>query len=424
VRVVVTASNSGGSVSKASEATSVVKALLPSNTALPSIAGELLDGQTLTASKGSWTGSDPISYSYLWEQCDAKGANCEELKGATGATLGLVSTLVGKTVRVVVTASNSGGSVSKASEATSVVKALLPSNTALPSVGGELLDGQTLTASKGSWTGSEPISYGYQWLKCDAKGANCEELKGATATTLALVSSLVGSTVRVVVTATNAGGSVSKTSEATSVIAALLPSVNTLPALSSNGKSQSELEEGQMLSATTGSWSGTTPLSYAYEWQQCNAKGEACKKIEGAKESTLALVNSLIGSTIRVLVTASNSGGSGAPAASAATSPVLAILPANTGLPTISGLLKLEKPLKATEGKWTGSAPLTISYQWQRCNLAGEASSCVNIEKANALEYVLHALDVGHTMRVVVTATNSRGSASAPSAITGLIAAL
>jgi hypothetical protein len=67
---------------------------------------------------------------------------------------------------------------------------------------------------------------------------------------------------------------------------------------------------------------------------------------------------------------------------------------------------------------------LAITYQWQRCNLTAEPSSCVNIEKANAVEYLLQLLDVGHTMRVVVSATNSRGSVSMPSKITGLIEGL
>jgi hypothetical protein len=305
-----------------------------------------------------------------------------------------------------------------------VIAALLPGNTSLPAITGELLDTKSLTASSGSWSGTAPISYAYQWEQCNAKGESCKELKGATGTTLGLVSTLVGSTVRVVVTATNSGGSTHATSAATGLIAALLPANTALPTLSSNGKSQTELEEGQTLTVAKGSWEGTSPMTFAYQWQQCNGKGESCKNIEsGGTGETLSLLNSLIGSTVRAVVTATNSGGS-TQAVSAPTTPVLAILPANTALPTISGLLKLEGLLKATEGKWTGSAPLAISYQWQRCNAKSEASSCENIAKANAVEYVLQLLDVGHTMRVVVTATNSRGAVSAPSKITNLIEGL
>src|SRR5207245_1844173 len=208
-----------------------IGALLPSNVSLPSIAGSLIDGQVLSAATGSWEGSTPINYSYQWEQCDKEGKACKELSGATGTTLGLVSGLVGSTVRVVVTATNSGGSVSQASKASSVIAALLPSNTALPTIAGSLIDGQTLSAATGSWSGTTPINYSYQWEQCDKEGKACKELSGATGTTLGLVSGLVGSTVRVVVTATNSGGSVSQASKASSVIAALLPSNTALPTI-------------------------------------------------------------------------------------------------------------------------------------------------------------------------------------------------
>ena len=46
----------------------------PQNTALPVIAGLPAQGQTLTASTGSWTNS-PSSYSYRWNRCNASGAD-------------------------------------------------------------------------------------------------------------------------------------------------------------------------------------------------------------------------------------------------------------------------------------------------------------------------------------------------------------
>ena len=63
----------------------------------------------------------------------------------------LVSGLVGSTIKVVVTATNSGGSTSQASAATGVIAALLPKNTSLPSIAGSLIDGQTLGAATGGW---------------------------------------------------------------------------------------------------------------------------------------------------------------------------------------------------------------------------------------------------------------------------------
>src|SRR6267378_6550906 len=41
-----------------------------------------------------------------------------------------------------------------------------PTNTAVPSVAGTAETGSTLSGSPGSWSGTNPISYGYQWQHC------------------------------------------------------------------------------------------------------------------------------------------------------------------------------------------------------------------------------------------------------------------
>jgi hypothetical protein len=78
-------------------------------------------------------------------------------------------------------------------------------------------------------------------------------------------------------------------------------------------------QAGQTLSASTGSWSGTTPLSYGYQWQRC---GSVCANV-GSNANTYALTSADVGSTMQVVVTASNSAGS-APATSAPTAVVSA----------------------------------------------------------------------------------------------------
>ena len=83
--------------------------------------------------------------------------------------------------------------------------------------------------------------------------------------------------------------------------------------------------------------------------------------------------------------------------------------PRNTSLPTVSGPVQIGKALKASTGAWTGSTPLTFSYQWRRCDAAGAA--CVDISGATASSYTIGSNDVGRTLRVSVTATNFVGSA-------------
>ena len=80
--------------------------------------------------------------------------------------------------------------------------AFTPNNTALPTVSGTTMGGQTLTADPGAWTGT-PTSYQYAWLRCNSSGNGCGTISGATGTTYLLGAADNGHTIRVEVTATN-----------------------------------------------------------------------------------------------------------------------------------------------------------------------------------------------------------------------------
>jgi hypothetical protein len=92
-----------------------------------------------------------------------------------------------------------------------------PTNTTLPTITGTAQQGQTLTAHNGSWTG-EPTGFAYQWQRCDSTGANCSPIATATAQTYLLVAADVGSTLRVAVTASNAGGNSTPASSAQTAV--------------------------------------------------------------------------------------------------------------------------------------------------------------------------------------------------------------
>jgi hypothetical protein len=124
VQVGVTAQTIGGTTLAYSVQTGVV--LLPPgpvNTLAPAIGGTAQAGQTLTVSQGTWTGAQPISYSYQWQSCSSTGTNCVAISGQTNNTYPVNSGDIGKTVRAAVTATNSGGGTVFTTSPTRVVTA-------------------------------------------------------------------------------------------------------------------------------------------------------------------------------------------------------------------------------------------------------------------------------------------------------------
>jgi len=173
MRVVVTAGNAGGSSKASSAATATVTATAPpapTNTALPVVSGSAVEGQTLTATNGTWTGS-PTSYTHQWEDCNSSGTSCTNVSGATGSTYKLAASDVGHTMRAVVTATNAGGSTAQASAQTAVVateeggnsftctRTLPPSDTTavLDAAVEEAKGGETLCLETGNYTFGEML---------------------------------------------------------------------------------------------------------------------------------------------------------------------------------------------------------------------------------------------------------------------------
>jgi hypothetical protein len=65
---------------------------------------------------------------------------------------------------------------------------------------------------------------------------------------------------------------------------------------------------GSVLSATSGTWSGSP--TYGYQWQRASSSGGSYSNISGATSSTYTLVAADVGQYLKVNVTATNSGGS------------------------------------------------------------------------------------------------------------------
>ncbi len=179
--------------------------------------------------------------------------------------------------------------------------------------------------------------------------------------------------------------------------------------------------QGATLTASSGSWSGDTPISFAFRWRLCNASGAACTDISGETGQTHLVAASEVGKTLRVNVTATNTTGS-ATALSAQTAVVVAATaPANTAPPAITGTAQQGQTLTTSDGTWSANPTPTFRYSWERCNSSG--GSCSVLGGQTAKTYVATSADLGSTLRSIVSATNTAGSATAQSNSTPVVTA-
>lgn len=381
----------------------------PLNTVPPSVSGVVEVGGTLSAGAGTWTGTAPITLEYQWQQCDV---GCSDILGATGSDYAVTTGDIGASLAVVVTATNAVGSAAASSPETVVVPnpPVAPSNTVLPAISGVVEVAETLSATTGTWTGTQPISYSYQWQRCDA---GCVDIADATVSTYAISVDDVDSRLAVVVTATNVAGAASASSPETVVVPEPtvppeLPANTAVPSISG----LAEVDES--LSADVGTWTGTEPITYAYQWQRCDT---GCVDIAGATGSSYGVSTDDVGFSLAVVVTATNAAGPvSASSAETAVVPEPPVVPLNTAAPVISGVVAVGETLSSTLGAWTGTPPITYERQWQRCDV-----DCTDIVGATAATYDVTTADIGFSLAVLVTATNTAGWTSQLSAETVVV---
>lgn len=122
----------------------------PSNTVPPSISGSVSVGSRLTASTGTWTNS-PTSYSYRWSRSQTLSGTYTAISGATSDSYTITSGDNSYFIRVAVTATNSQGSNTETSSATSQVKVpiTISGGSNITTTAGTAASSSTFTASGG-----------------------------------------------------------------------------------------------------------------------------------------------------------------------------------------------------------------------------------------------------------------------------------
>lgn len=109
------------------------------------------------------------------------------------------------------------------------------------------------------------------------------------------------------------GGLIAAFATAVGVAGAAAPAPENMSAPTLSGSP----EEGQTLTAQTGSWKASPQAKFRFSWERCDSNAAGCAVIAGATSNTYKLVAADVGHVIRVNVTGSNANGT----TSAASSP-------------------------------------------------------------------------------------------------------
>jgi putative cell wall-binding protein/peptidoglycan/xylan/chitin deacetylase (PgdA/CDA1 family) len=307
ITVTVTGTKTGyATTSVTSTATTAITAPAAfTTTPTPTITGSAVSGQLLTANPGTWAPA-PDTLTYQWN------SNGTAITGATNNTYTPASTDVGKTITVTVTGTKAGYvTTSQTSAATTAVTGPAPlafTTTPTPTITGQAISGQLLTAVPGTWTPA-PDTLTYQW------NSNGTAITGAKASTYTLASTDVGKTITVTVTGTKTGYiTTTKTSTATATVTT--PAAKPLTATPTPTITGLAIT-GQKLTANPGTWA-PAPVTLTYQWKR---NGVA---ITGATASTYTLTSTDIGKTITITVTGTKTGYTTTTKTSAAVTPVAA----------------------------------------------------------------------------------------------------
>lgn len=165
-----------------------------------------------------------------------------------------------------------------------------PSNVSIPVITGTALVGETLSCSTGTWTGVPTPTFTYQWQDDGV------DIDGATSSTYELLVAQDGGEITCEVTATNSEDSATAESAATAAVDTPEAPTNTVaPAVTG------DTAAGDTLSVTNGTWTAVPAISgYTYQWQSDTVD------IDGATSATFVLTVTQEDTTVRCVVTATN----------------------------------------------------------------------------------------------------------------------
>jgi len=305
----------------------------PKNTTPPSVTGIHHTGQPLTAHPGEWNDSDDLTpgnltYAYQWQRATASaGTDALPIGDAANAVYLLTSDDNGQYVRVSVTCSDDG-EATPASRSVTLSTAWVLIDNAAPAITEGASINRTIDED------NTPASWSLTLNAIDADNIDTLTWSITTAaehgaasvatpnTGLAMAVDYVpdanwnGEDSFIVTVADGLGGVDTIQVNVTVTPRNDAPSCDVEPVISGIR------QQGQTLSATTGTWddsidtavSGTSGFTYTYQWQRADTDAGPWFPIEGATEAAYTLTSFDSHNSVRVAVTATDDGVGAQPA--------------------------------------------------------------------------------------------------------------
>jgi len=153
---------------------------------------------------------------------------------------------------------------------------------------------------------------------------------------------------------------------------------------------------GHMLSALVGAWTNS-PSSTLYQWEDCNSRGSGCLPIQGATSAAYTVASSDAGATIRVMETASNASGFGAPAISAQT----AAVGSGPAVPTIRKMAPksalVGATVKITGTHFAGVSSVAFGSEQASFSVESETTIVATVPAGTGAVYVTVSTEGGTT---------------------------
>ena len=167
-----------------------------------------------------------------------------------------------------------------------------------PTIGAATATGTTTATvafTQPAFNGGAPIT---SYTATSSPGSITGTLSQAGSGTITVSGLTTNTAYTFTVTATNVVGTSAASSASNSITTLTVPVNTVAPVVSGTATT------GQTLSSTTGTWTGTATITFAYQWKRAGSN------ISGATSSTYALVDADVGSAVSCVVTGTNSQGS------------------------------------------------------------------------------------------------------------------